>query len=280
MFTYSYLLNELNYFVKAGATVGTIGSSESGNLIPYIKIGEGDGVIVVGSIHARENLTSALILMQARYALAQKFEGAIYFVPMLNPDGVTLIEKGAYAFPKKAEELIKINGSTDFSLWKANINGVDLNVNFDARWGRGESNIFYPSSQNFVGNAPRSESEVKAIVDFTLKVKPKATVSYHAKGEMLLWYFHQTPLRQERDRAIAIRLNEKLQYVLQNSMTNSAGGYKDWCISKLGIPAFTVEIISDSFAHPLQDWALTREQIQRNIDLPVTLLDAVREKRG
>ncbi len=282
MFSYSQLLDELDYFVKRGATVGSIGKSEYGNIIPYIKIGndERESVIVTGAIHARENLTSALVLMQARYALEREFAGAIYFVPMLNPDGVILVEKGARAFGQKAKELLKINGSTDFSLWKANINGIDLNVNFDARWGKGKSNIFHPSSQNFVGKVPNSESEVRAIVDFTLKVNPRATVSYHAKGEQLIWYFHQTPLRQERDRAIAMRLNEKLRYVLQNSATNSVGGYKDWCISRLGIPAFTVEIISDYYAHPLSDCALDYEQINKNIDLPLILLDAVREKRG
>ena len=36
----------------------------------------------------------------------------------------------------------------------------------------------------------------------------------------------------------------------------SVGGYKDWCIEKLGISAFTVEVGKDSYAHPLGESAL------------------------
>ena len=33
----------------------------------------------------------------------------------------------------------------------------------------------------------------------------------------------------------------------------SAGGYKDWCIQKLKIPAYTIECGSDSLEHPIKN---------------------------
>ena len=281
MYSYFNLMDELDFFVRAGAEVGSVGVSECGNLIPYIRVGERKGkkIIVSGGIHAREYLTTHLVVMQAYYALkAEKIDGSIYFVPTLNPDGALLIEKGASFFGTRGEFLRRINGgSDDFSLWKANINGVDLNLNFPARWGSGKENRFFPSFQNFVGQSPFSESETRAIRDFTLQILPDATVSYHAKGEVLYWFFHQTPSRLKRDFALASKLNRTLNYTMGENRTLSAGGYKDWCVSSLGIPAFTVEIISDEYSHPLPSCALDEEQIRKNIDLPLNLVKFLSE---
>ena len=35
------------------------------------------------------------------------------------------------------------------------------------------------------------------------------------------------------------------------SAPNSAGGYKDWCIEKLKIPALTIEVGNDDLTHPI-----------------------------
>ena len=58
-------------------------------------------------------------------------------------------------------------------LYKANANGVDLNVNFDAKWGSGESNLTTINDENYIGKHPFSESETKALRDFTLILMAK-----------------------------------------------------------------------------------------------------------
>ena len=64
------------------------------------------------------------------------------------------------------KQLLNINkNSEDFSLWKANARGVDINVNFDADWGEGRYNLTYPSSANYIGKDANSEEETRAIVD-------------------------------------------------------------------------------------------------------------------
>ena len=71
--------------------------------------------------------------------------------------------------PLKDFILLVNDGSTDFSYWKANANAVDMNVNFDAGWGKGVQNVFCPAPANFVGYYPNSEREVRSIIDFSLK---------------------------------------------------------------------------------------------------------------
>ena len=123
---------------------GNIGNSELGQQIPYIFVGKKNGnyMIVQGAIHAREHLTALLVVNLAKHLVKNpqlSLLGGIYFVPMVNPDGVRLCQEGVgfVGDKQRKSNLLAINGNSDFSLWKANVEGVDLNVNFDARWGEG-----------------------------------------------------------------------------------------------------------------------------------------------
>lgn len=74
---------------------------------------------------------------------------AICFVPLVNPDGAMLVKYSLDGAEFSSREFLKRvnNNSTDFSKWKANGRAVDLNVNFDADFGKGESNVFYPAPE-------------------------------------------------------------------------------------------------------------------------------------
>jgi g-D-glutamyl-meso-diaminopimelate peptidase len=277
---YDDLTARLNKLNREGAKVFSIGMSERGLDIWCAQVGNGNTKIVVTSaIHARENVTALLTLMQAEYLLSQEIDCTIYFVPMLNPDGAMLIEKGTVGEQKLTQRLVEINGgSNDFSLWKANANAVDLNVNFDARFGKGSQNVFHPSSQNYVGEMAFSESETCALRDFTLHIQPHSTLSYHAKGRVLYWYFHQQDSIKRRDKKIARKLNRFLEYDLGKDYTDSAGGYKDWCIEKLKIPAFTIEIGKDEYSHPLS-LSVANEEWSRNKDIPLVLAKLLQKEK-
>lgn len=81
---------------QLGAAVYPIGQSVLGNDILCAETGAGDPkIIVTGGIHARENVSARLVARQAFDAAGTAAAGRIYFVPMLNPDGALLIEKGA-----------------------------------------------------------------------------------------------------------------------------------------------------------------------------------------
>lgn len=196
--------------------------------------------ICQSAIHAREWKTALLSFEQIRYGVRG---GGVWFIPLSNPDGALLSQRGIASVRDEniKKRLLKINGSSDFTRWKANANCVDLNVNFAARWGEGKENVRCPASANYIGERPFSERESSALRDFTLRVKPDFTVSYHSVGGEVYWYFNQGLKRGLRDKAIARRLAESSGYALKYTF-GSVGGYKDWCIKRLKIPAFTVEV--------------------------------------
>lgn len=132
-------------------------------------------------------------------------------------------------------------------LWKANARGVDLNCNFDADWGSGRLNTRERGGENCIGDSPFSEVETVALKEFTLKVRPYVTFSFHTKGEEIYWeYGGMGDRRGAEILASATGYKPKIIY-------GSAGGYKDWCIKKLRIPSYTVECGSDSLTHPITD---------------------------
>lgn len=186
--------------------------------------------IAVYAVHAREFITALLALRHIK-------EGAHcggWVIPLLNPDGVHICE------------------SRD-RLWKANARGVDLNCNFDADWGTGRLNTRIRGSENCIGDYPASESETAALVRFTLRIKPFVTLSFHTKGGEIYWEYGG-----RGDIAGAEIIAKHTGYV-PKIITGSAGGYKDWCIQKLGIPAYTVECGDDGLQHPIESLGKIKE---------------------
>lgn len=226
------------------------GESEEGRSLFALFSGDHSGPVGISqyAIHGREWITALLALCHLKRGTER---GGVWILPLTNPDGALLSETGLASFSgPAARELLAVNGSDDFSLWKANARAVDLNVNFPAGWGTGKSNRFAPAPENFVGNAPLCAAESRALADFTLRVRPDFSVSWHTKGEELYWRFRQPPARAARDFRYARVLSEATGCPLKEAK-GSAGGYKDWCVETLHIPAFTVEIGSDGLSHPI-----------------------------
>ncbi len=229
-----------------------IGQSFLGRDIYAVKIGTGRPVgIAQYAIHGREFIASKLAYAHARRGIMR---GSFWLIPIANPDGALLSDCGLSSIADKEMRswLISKNGGEDFSLWKANARGVDLNVNFPARWGQGSKNTWTPGPENYVGAHPFSETETQALKRFTLQIKPDYTVSYHTKGEEIYWYFSQPIRACCRDKVLACALSDSTGYPMAMAR-GSAGGYKDWCILRLGIPAFTVEAGLDSLKHPIRE---------------------------
>ncbi len=239
-----------------GTTPFSIGKTHLGEDIYAVHIGRygTKQIIIQGAIHAREWITIPLITELIKKSKALSLDYGIYFLPCTNPDGVRIATEGVDFIKdnKTRDFLIKINGGEDFSLYKANARGVDLNTNFDAQWGMGQYNIRLPSIANYIGSCPNSEKETKALVEFSLSVKPSLTISYHSKGRVVYYGFvTQSTAEFSRDKNIAESLAASLTYQPVPT-ANSAGGYKDWCNEKLKIPSFTIEVGADSLNHPIE----------------------------
>ena len=231
------------------------GKSELGEDLVAFELGEGDKTILVqGSIHAREYINSFLLISIIKYLKNFTLNGRVIIIPLSNPDGVRICLEGAdFIENKEKRELVKsILSNSNQKLYKANANGVDLNVNFDAKWGEGASNTKdSPSSENYIGPYPNSESEVKALIDLTIKESPFLTLSYHSKGNVVYYGF-------EGQKENTLLYQKKYLDVIVNTTNytpiytrNSTGGYKDYCLYVLGILSFTIETGKDYLSHPI-----------------------------
>jgi len=281
--TYQELINQILQLQEEGLEIFNAGKSVLGKNILATHVGDYSGtqILIQAGIHSREWITSLLLVKQARYLHNNQLveNGGIYFIFITNPDGVEIALDGIDVVDCEITRNYLIsanNGSMDFSRYKANINLVDLNTNFEANWGQGNQNVFCPAPENFVGFYPNSEREVQNLINFTLKNRPLLTISYHSKGNVIYYGFEdQTEKDTQRDRTIGEALSEITGYPLIFT-ENSTGGYKDWCINTLKIPAYTIEVGDESLSHPLNIETLP-EIFFRNQNVPLTALNLAKE---
>lgn len=252
---YKLLKNKINDY-KQKYNVKIIGKSVFGrNIFAVERVVNPklSTAIFLCSIHAREHITTDLVCKMIDENLFDKITNFnLSFILMANPDGVELSTGGLQTAPFFMQsKLFKINNQkNDFSLWKANGRGVDLNNNFDANFGTNVHSMV-PSASGFVGEFAESEPETQAVTAYTKSVSPFFTISYHSKGEEIYYNFFQSGKQLERDKNIAEFFASQTGYKIKNPESLSSGGYKDYCVQKLGIPAITIEVGSDSLTHPI-----------------------------
>lgn len=245
--------------------VGSIGNSVLGKNIPYIKIGNGlKETMYFASIHANEWITSVLLMKFIENFCIQYVAGgsiygynarelfsqvSLYIVPMLNPDTVDLVT----GFLKPGDPIYENYRfiSNNFpqipfpSGWKANFNGVDLNLQFPAGWENArrikfEQGFNKPSPRDFVGYGPLTEPESLAIYNFTLVHNFNLTIAYHTQGRVIFWKYldYLPPYSYEIGNYFA----QSSGYSLETTpYASSFAGYKDWFISAYNRPGYTIE---------------------------------------
>ena len=232
----------------------TIGYSVLGKPLYAIKLGCGKKkLIITAAHHGKEWITSMLLNSLIVYFCQEKTDflkdKTIYFIPMVNPDGVNLCIKGiTYDLPPYVKNrLMRMSENGDFiGNWQANIRGIDLNHNYDASFSKGraiqlERGIYGPCSTMYSGEYPESEPETKAIVEFTKRISPDIVIAYHSQGEEIYYKYQGMCAPDAEDIARKMSDASGYQLILADGLTDCTG-YKDWVIEKFNIPAFTVEV--------------------------------------
>lgn len=257
---------------------GTIGRSVTGSRIRYLKLGNGPiEVSYNASFHANENITTPVLLKFAEelldaYAQEKTYEGvypshlfeefSLYLVPLVNPDGVDLVN-GLLKEGRFYRQAVRIG--SDFPEipfpdgWKANIEGIDLNLQFPAGWEEAkkikyEQGYDRPAPRDFVGVTPLSAPESTAMYNFTRAHDFSLVLAYHTQGEVIYWrYLDYEP---SGSREIAQYFSKVSGYRVEETPAASGyAGYKDWFIQEYDRPGYTIEAGKGKNPLPMEQFA-------------------------
>ena len=252
-------LKQINKKYREHIEIKTIGKTHFGREIWGVKLGEGKtNIVLIGAHHGREWLTSALLMnMLEGYAEAYQRgkrigfrstdilnQVSIWFIPMLNPDGVTIQQNNLKSFsPDYQKQLLQMNeGSRNLKRWKANGIGVDLNRQYPAGWRRLNQEQSNPSYAFYKGKKPLESKEVIALTNFIREIKPSIAVAYHTAGREIFWNY-KNGRHLKRDYKVAKKVSRLTNYKLAKPDPEAfGGGFTDWFITTYHRPAMTIEI--------------------------------------
>ncbi len=243
----------------------TLTETAFGRPLRSLTLGSGPRRVIYGAaFHGNEWITAPILLKFAEELAKSYQEGkdifgvparqlleqaAIYLVPMADPDGVALvtgeIEIGTLEY-EHARLLADAYPDIPFPEgWKANLLGVDLNLQYPAGWLQAREIKFSqgytrPGPRDYVGRAPLSQRESRAMAELTELVDPALVVAPHSPGKVIYWQFgEEVPGARELGEEFA-RVSG---YTLADTPYESSfAGYKDWFIQDFKRPGYTIEV--------------------------------------
>jgi g-D-glutamyl-meso-diaminopimelate peptidase len=195
----------------------------------------------------------------SEYALGGKINGidaqsaflktTLFVVPMVNPDGVDLVtgELNSGAYYNRALRFGENYPQIPFpSGWKANIDGIDPNLQYPAGWELAREIKFSqgytkPGPRDYVGMNPLEAPESRNVYDFTRQNNFALTISYHTQGKVIFWQYMD--YKPENSYEIAQMFSQLSGYqVSQTPYESGHAGYKDWFIQDYDRPGYTFEV--------------------------------------
>lgn len=176
-------------------TLEVLGRSFEGSMILAMRVAgdvsdpgyDDPDVLFVGGTHGCEPAATETVLRLVAFVLASYDELGdivanrnIWFVPLLNPDGLRFFHAGGPLWWRKNRA--PIPGAR----WRST--GVDLNRNFPLAWGyAGGGSSPNPDSVMFRGRTPLSERESRAIHDLVVRRDIRFSMSFHTFGNQFLY---------------------------------------------------------------------------------------------
>ena len=244
----------------------TLVSTRLGRPILALTIGTGPRRVLYSAAHHANEWLTATVLLKFAEDLAEAIQSGsrlggvdaaqlaeqttIHIVPMVAPDGVDLVT-GAIAPGTEdyaqAQALAEKYPAIPFpDGWKANLSGVDLNLQYPAGWLMAREIKFsqgytQPGPRDYVGRFPLSQLESQALYDYTERVDPAIVIAWHSQGEVIYWQYGGIEVSGARE--LAERFADASGYALEDTpYASSFAGYKDWFIQAYRRPGFTIEV--------------------------------------
>lgn len=239
-----------------------LAQTPGGRKLWVLRVGTGPRrVLLTGGHHGNEWLTSLLLWrLLEDYLTALRDEGTfggfaarglfrrttLCLVPLVNPDGADLVlGRATAAEAARARALAASQPRVPFpGGWKANGAGVDLNLNYPARWEQAReikaaAGVTAPGPRDYPGAAPLDQPETRALCDLTRRFLPHTVAAWHSQGGEI---YAADPEGQLPDAALAERLAAASGYRLASPPPESSnGGYRDWFMAEFRRPGFTIE---------------------------------------
>ena len=237
-----------------------------GRKIRTLVIGNGPRKVIYSAAHHANEWITTPVLLKFVEDFAEALENGgdiggvdaktlaqtatIYTVPMVNPDGVDLVT-GAIQPGQLQYEAARILAENYPDIpfpngWKANLLGVDLNLQYPAGWLMAREIKFSqgytrPGPRDYVGRAPLSQLEARALAGYTEYIDPELVLAYHSQGKVIYWQFRNIPVPGARE--LGERFAQVSGYALEDTPEESAyAGYKDWFIQNFRRPGYTIEV--------------------------------------
>lgn len=275
--TFSCKLQEFCPWLDSEILTWTAG----GRPVELLRLGRGGRrVLLTAGHHANETVTSLLLwrlledycrgVMENRTLFGFSCRGlfrrsSLYLVPLVDPDGADLTagvaseEEWEQAKRLSRPEIPFPDG------WKANLQGVDLNLNYPTRWEKArEKKAQSPGPRDFPGRGPLDQPETVALAELTRRICPDVVGAWHTQG---------AEIYGEGDDRLARLLAHSSGYLWKPVPEESANaGFRDWFVETFRKPGFTIE--AGRGENPLP---LTRlpELYEENLPIFVLLLSGV-----
>ena len=237
-----------------------------GRPIRTLVIGNGPRKVLYTAAHHANEWITAYILLKFAEELASALEtggkvygiparnianaATIYMVPLVNPDGVDLVTgaiqqgDGQYDLAKQFAQNYPTIPFPDG--WKANLLGVDLNLQYPAGWLQAREIKFSqgftrPGPRDYVGRAPLDQVESRTLAGYTEYLDPELILAFHSQGKEIYWQFNDifVPGAEE----LGEKMARESGYSLANvPYASGFAGYKDWFVQNFRRPGYTIEV--------------------------------------
>ena len=259
------------------------GRSAMGRPLWSLTLGAGENRVLYSAAHHANEWITAPLLFSFLEELCESFAagGTIFgqnaaelldyarlcLVPLVDPDGLDLVTgelRQGEAFEGARAIASQFPGIPFPEGWKANIRGTDLNLQYPAGWEtareiKAAAGIRGPAPADWVGPAPLSAPESRAMAALTRRFDPALTLAFHTQGEVIYWRYGDREIPGARD--IAATFAAVSGYSPEETpYASSFAGYRDWFIQSFHRPGFTIECGKGVNPLPLADLAEIRRR--------------------
>lgn len=195
----------------------------------------------------------------------------IFFVPLLNPDGLFAVTEDINLFWRKTARDIDGDGIYyEFiggGWWTDDHEGIDLNRNYDWNWTFGGSAD--PWDYLHRGTEPFSESESRAVRDLAIEQRFTAALSFHSYGEIIMYpWFGPEGVTPDNDVYDQLALDLAVRFPGDDGTTYGSshqtaltGYFSNWIYGALGTLSFRVELL------PFPDFIPPGEELEWRAEL-------------